>query len=215
VTEEIIKRKLFDYDTLWNTPYLGHNRLVAVSIKTSGPDTKLHEIIQICVFPLNHNFDLAKDIIPFYTDIQPVKSRLNIDYKYIRVERFKELLQHAPTPQVVAGLFDDWMEKQIRLDDKKKLLPVVYNWAGMRPFIKNWLGTENFNYYFSERYRDIYSIALFCNDFADMKLGDVPYLKTTMVTVAKTLRVEYERHDETILQCKSISQVYKGLLNHF
>jgi hypothetical protein len=206
-------KKEIDYDLLWNTPYLGNNRLVAVAIKTTGPDSKLHEIIQICVFPLNHNFELGKDVIPFYSDILPVKG--NVDLKYVRKDKYNEILLSANSGQVVAELFDKWMEEKIRLEHNKKLLPLVYNWAGQRQFIKNWLGPINFEYYFSERYRDILSVALFCNDYNDMRNNDVPYLKTTLVTLARTLRIPYDKHGETILQCKAISETYISLMRRF
>lgn len=200
---------------LWNTAFLGNNRLAAIAIKTSGPDSKIHEIIQICVFPLSSRFKLAKDITPFYSDIRPVKSIDNFDFRFMRTDRYKELLDNANSPQVVAELFDEWMKKKINLMEGKKLLPLVYNWGASKQFIKNWLGQYNFDYYFSDKYRDILSAALFCNDLSEAKINDIPYLKTTLTTLAKTLHVEYARHDETILQCKSISEVYVALLRNF
>ncbi len=200
---------------IWKSAYTGHNRLCAVSIKTTGPDSKKNEIIQICAFPLNNQFELSREILPFYSDILPIRSRQHVNSKYIRNDRYNELLNsNADMPQVVATLFDNWMLNKIKLDEDKKLLPVVYNWAWSRPFIKNWLGQLNFDSYFSDKYRDILSIVLFINDYNDRLNRDIPYLKTTLVTLSKTLHVEYKRHDETILQCKSISEVYNGVMRN-
>jgi hypothetical protein len=200
------------FENLWETAYNGHNRFCAVSIKTTGSDSKKHELVQICCFPLNANFELAKNVLPFYSDLRPLKQE-EYDPRFIRLERYKEVCECSQLPQIVAELFDSWMTK-IGLQDGKKLLPICYNWAFTRSFIKNWLGSINFNEYFSQSYRDIWSIALFLNDHADRLNLDVPYLKTTLTTLSKTLHIEYKKHDECILQCKTISEVYIALMKN-
>ncbi len=202
-------------DDIWDTAYTGHNRLCALSIKTTGGDSKKNEIIQICVFPLNHKFELAKDVTPFYADIMPRKSKHYVDHRFIRKNRYEELLNSAYMPQIMAELFDSWMQNKMQLRESKKILPVCYNWAFIRPFIKNWLGHLNFDNYFSHKYRDIMSVALFCNDYNDRLSNDIPYLKTTITTLSKTLHIEYNKHEETILQCKTISEVYQALIKNW
>jgi hypothetical protein len=209
MTKRVFKKDI-DPDLLWNTAYLSNNRLCAISIKTTGPDSRKNELVQICCFPLNSQFNLARDVVPYYTDIKPLKS--GYDHKYLKKEHYINLLNCTQTPQTAAELFDKWMENKIKLSEDKKLLPVCYNWPLIRPFIKNWLGNENFNYYFHERFRDILPIALYCNDYYDSIGRDVPYLKTILRAMAKRLHVEYHRHNECILQCKTISEIYKGLM---
>lgn len=201
-------------EELWNCTHTNSNRLAAVSIKTTGPDPKFHEIVQICVFPLNSKFELAKETIPFYIDIKPTKPQLNLNLikGAVSKDKYLEIKEKADMPQVAAKLFDSWMEDKIKLAYNKKLLPLTFNWAAMRPFIKNWLGPINFDSYFSHEYRDIQSLALFCNDYADMHTYQLPYPKMKMGFISKILNIEYNKYQETIYHCKIYSEVYRSMM---
>ncbi len=202
----------------WNAQHFNENRAVGIGIKTTGKDSKKHEIIQICVFPLTSRFKLATEILPFYTDIKPLKNKedFEITSSGLMTEKFNAIINNATTtPQIAAEIFDSWMEKQIKMKFGKKLLPVTYNWAFIKPFIKNWLGPINFDHYFSHEYRDIMSVALFCNDYGDTHTLETLYPKTKLAYICNMLNVEYSRYDDTILNVKSMSEVYQGMLKNF
>ncbi len=199
---------------LWNAQHFNSNRLVVVAIKTTGDDSKKHELASICIFPMNSNYTLSKEIIPFYCDIKPIKRPFGMELGkgLLTKEKYFEICETALMPQATAELFDRWMENKIRLIEGKKLIVLSYNWAAKKNFIKNWLGTTNFNSYFSHEYRDIMSTALFCNDYADVNCQQIPYAKIVLSYLAKVLRVPYDRRDETILHCKAMVEIYREMM---
>lgn len=198
----------------WNAAHFNSNRLVVVAIKTTGPNPKLHELAQICIFPLSSNYTLSKEIIPFYTDIRPIKRPFNMELSKggLTKDKYLEICETALMPQATAELFDKWMENKIRLYEGKRLMVLSHNWSAKKPFIKNWLGSINFNNYFSSEYRDIMSVALFNNDYADVNIQQIPYPKVVLSFIANILKVPYNRKDETILHCKAMTEIYREMM---
>ena len=202
---------------VWTASHFNNNRAVAVAIKTTGSDPYFHELVQICIYPLNSKFELSKEIIPFYCDIKPLKPKLNLQLNkgFLALDKYIEIKNMAMMPQAVADLFDDWMENKIRLINGKKLLVLAHNWCWVKQFIEGWLGPVNFNYYFHHEYRDIQTAALYCNDYSDIHALQFPYNKAGLSFIANIMRVEYNKNDDAILHCKTISEVYRGMIHKF
>ncbi len=203
---------------LWNAGHFNENRAVGVAIKTTGNNPRIHELLQICVFPLTSRFELSKEVIPFDINIKPIKNEDDRDYikSGLMKNRFNEIIENSQqSPQSCAELFDSWMEKKIQLRFEKKLMPVAYNWAYMRPFIRNWLGPINFESHFSHEYRDLMSIALYCNDYADINNLQLIYSKVNLVYITNVLRIEYNKYDDAILHVKAICEAYRALMKRF
>lgn len=199
----------------WNAGHFNENMAAGIAIKTTGPDPDIHEIMQICVFPLTSKFELSKKIIPFYTDIRPVKDEADfmLNKSNLSDDKLKSIFENVQDiPQLVAEQFDRWMENKIKLRFSKKLLPVVYNWAYIKPFIRNWLGPINFNSYFSHEYRDLMSAALYCNDYSDINNHEVIYPKVSLQYITNRLHIDYNRFDDTILIVKSICESYRAMM---
>lgn len=201
----------------WNAGHFNHHRHVAVSIKTTGLNPDFHELVQICIFPLNSKLELSKDIIPFYMNIKPLKPKINLQLSkgLITANRYNEIKENADLSQTVASLFDSWMETQIKLADWKKLKVLTYDWPHKQEFIKKWLGSYNFNEYFSNEYRDILSVAAFANDYADTYSQQIPYPKVFISFIANILDVEYKFLDESIIHCKNICEIYRRMKQNF
>lgn len=201
----------------WNASHFNHHRHVAISIKTTGLDPEYHELVQITVFPLNAKLELSKQTIPFYVDMKPLKPKINLQLSkgLISLKKYEEIKENANTPQVVASLFDDWMENEIKLAEWKKLKVLTYDWPLKQRFVRKWLGDYNFDCYFSNEYRDILSIAPFMNDYADHYTQQIPYPKVFFSFICNILSVNYNFYDESIIHCKNICEVYKRMRQHF
>ncbi len=199
----------------WNAGHFNENRAAGIAIKTTGNNPRIHELIQICVFPLTSKFELSRETIPFDMDIKPIKKKEDfiLDKSGLNKDRFNDIIKNATqTPQMCAELFDSWMEKKIQLRFEKKLLPVTHNWAYIRPFIRNWLGPVTFESYFSHEYRDLMSAALYCNDYSDINNYQILYPKVSMQYITRVLHIEHNRHDESILFVKAICEAYRAMM---
>src|SRR6185436_4525823 len=91
--------------THWN----GH-QLCAVDVETTGLDPVKHEIIQICILPLQSNVDPRTDISPFYTDIAPQKDKRDWSPQALNTHGL-DMVQLCATgldPWTVADRLEEW-----------------------------------------------------------------------------------------------------------
>ena len=194
--------------------HLNGNLLCAIGIETTGTKVGLHDIVQICVMPLDSTIKPHSTLMPFDLVLKP--DRLDqIDIEDVKINKLR-LANYALTgfdPFEAADLFADWY-KTLGLRENKKIMPLAYNWALMRPFLEEWLGTCNFEYHFDERYREIVSTALYLDDRADIEIEQFPFAKVNLQYLTTTLRLPFEpdRKHEAIYSCATIAAVYRELL---
>lgn len=194
--------------------HLNGNILCAVNIETTGTKVGLHDITQVCVMPLDSTIKPHPTLMPFDLVLRP--DRLNqIDIEDVKINKLR-LGNYALTgfdPFEAADLFAEWY-KSLQLRETKKIMPLAYNWASIRPFIEEWLGPLNFEYHFDDRYRDVVSIALYLDDRADVEVEQFPFAKVDLRYIASSLKLPFEpnRNNESIYNCAVIAAIYHELL---
>lgn len=192
--------------------HLNGDLLCVVDVETTGLKPGYHDLIQICVLPLDSNLEPIKTIVPFYQHIKAARPE-NVDVQALEVNKidFFKLQQTAFDADRVADYFDDWFQK-LKLPVGKKIAPLAQNWPFDRAFIMDWLGTTAFESYFDRRYRDTMSAALFLNDVADVFNEPYPFPKCSLKYLASQLKIDYTGAHDSLKDCLITAQVYKMML---
>lgn len=192
--------------------HLNGNILCVIDVETSGTIPGHHDILQVCVLPLDSRLEPREDIMPFYCDIQPKRPE-TWDMKSSTVNRltFAKIAQTGIEPYKAADLFDEWLER-LRLAPGKRISPLAHNWCFDRGFIIDWLGRESFNQYFDGRYRDSMVVSLFENDRADFKCEPYPHPKVNLTYLAKIYNIPHERAHDALGDCIATAQIYKRIV---
>ena len=187
--------------------------LCAMSIRTSGPNPNKHDIVQICIVALDHRIQMADKIPPFMVDIKPRRPE-NIDYKLCEVTK-KQLVNigiNGLDAYDAADRYDEWFEF-LKLPKRKRIVPLVYNWSKMKPFLLDWLGFENCDQTLADQVRDLLPIAVAANDKACAKGKPCPYKKPTFSYLAHIANC-YRYAKDCGGDCFTLIQTYNYMLKH-
>jgi DNA polymerase III epsilon subunit-like protein len=199
--------------------HLNGDILCVIDVETSGHIPGFHDLLQICILPLDYKLDMWKDFAPFYMEIQPKrpenygKATTWNDEEVAKKNR--QLMAHAQVngmdPYRAADLFDEWFAK-LGLGYRKKIAPLAHNWPFDRGFVIDWLGEETFIQCIDPRYRDTMVVATFMNDQADFKTEPYPFNKVNLSWLAKQYNIDHSRAHDALADCWVTAQVYKRLV---
>jgi DNA polymerase III epsilon subunit-like protein len=192
--------------------HLNGNLLCAVDTETTGTVPGKHDLIQVCILPLDSELKPLKDINPFYILLKPKRPE-NADPDAMRVHKIpmSDLVNQGIDPYEAEILFEEWFNK-LGLPHNKKISPLAQNWPFDRGFILDWLGVPAFEQFFDRYYRDTMVAALFCNDLADFKVEQTPYPKVNLKYLASQLKVEHDRAHDALGDCVVTAEVYRRML---
>lgn len=189
--------------------HLNGNILCVVDVESTGDRPGYHDLIQVCVLPLDSELRPGKKMIPFYTLVKPRRpENCHPDVMDQQRSRICEATIKGLDPDVACDLFDEWYNK-LGLRDNKRISPLAQNWPFDRAFMIDWLGHESFARYFDGRYRDTMSAALFENDRADFKAEPYPYAKVNLQYLASTLKVTVDKAHDALADCVTTAEVYR------
>lgn len=193
-------------EEMLNSFNFNDNRLVAIDIRTMG--THIHEI---CMYPLNNKFELAKSVIPFYSYFIPT---IKMEESGYTLTEYAKACSSGISRSTGFEIFERWCKHKLKLFDGRKIMPLTYDWAAKRPFFIDWMGPINFNNYFHFQVRDILSMALFGNDFANMQYERCPYPKVDMPYIFSQTKTNFNRKD-TLVNAVGIAKVYRWMLTSY
>lgn len=192
--------------------HLNGNLLCVVDTETTGDRPGFHDLIQICVLPLDSELEPYTKIVPFYTLLKPRRpENCHSDIIGKNRERICDAAIRGLDPDMACDLFDEWYGK-LGLLEKKRISPLAQNWPFDRAFLIDWLGPESFDRYFDARYRDTMVAALYENDRADFKAEPHPYPKVNLQYLASQLRVMTDRSHDALADCLTTAEVYRQLV---
>lgn len=194
--------------------HLNGNLLCSVDIETTGTKVGIHDIVQICVMPLDGHIKPHPRLVPFEMKLKPERIHMaDIDAMKINKLKLANLVMTGMEPLMAADLFGEWFAK-LGLAENKRISPLAQNWPFDKPFIEEWLGPENFAYHFDGRFRDTMSVALFLNDRADIEAEQYPFPKVNLKYLASCCKVPFDdrmAHD-AIYDCMKTAEIYHALL---
>jgi DNA polymerase III epsilon subunit-like protein len=195
--------------------HLNGHLLCAVDIETTGLDPKKHDIIQVCVLPLDSQIRPIVDgsIKPFYTCLQP-KHPENIDPQamYRHGIDISTIMNTGLDPWKAAEMFEEWFNG-LGLAERKKIAPLGQCYVFDRGFLIEWLGHLTYEYCFDYHIRDTASCALFMNDKSSFKIdSQPPFPKINLQYLASQLGVKTERLHDAMQDCLTTAAVYRAML---
>lgn len=199
--------------------HLNGNLLAAVDVETTGFIAGFHDLIQVCVLPLNAKLEPLKTTTPFYLNLTPKRPE-NIDRHAMRINRLDaaKLIQNSIDPDVAADMFDEWFERLnlgLAGSKHKKLMPLWSNGGFDKSFLLDWLGKEHYNHYFHFHERDTQALALSMNDRFDFHVEQIPFPKVGLNYLASCFGIENENAHDALSDCITTAKVYKAMLTMF
>lgn len=208
--------------------HLNGDILCAVDTETTGVVPGFHDIIEICVLPLDSNLEPMRGVLPFNLILSP-KRPDNVDINALRVskqhdfgfdfedvhmssDRLVKSILEGIDPYTAADRLVEWFQK-LNLAPSKRLVPLAHNWPFDRDFIRDWLGVTGMEMIFSHRYRDTMVYSLIENDRCHMRgISNYPYAKNTLGYVAGELKIDKGRCHTALGDCLTTAQVYKAMM---
>jgi DNA polymerase III epsilon subunit-like protein len=191
---------------------LNGNVLCAVSCETTGLRAGFHDLIQICVLPLDNELKPQRGIIPFYVDVKPRRPE-NCQKGDTKVNRTRlcQIMLNGLDADKAADLFDEWALK-LKLGHEKRISPISSKWPLDRDFMIDWMGRENFEYNFDARYRDTQAAALYMNDRADFQVEQIQFGRVGLTSLANRLHVERDIKHDALQDCLVIAECYRKMV---
>lgn len=195
------------------------NMICAIDTETTGLDPAYHEIWQIAILPLDADFNIRRDVIPFYINIAPEYPE-RIDPEAIKVSRVSRAeIMKGHDREKAKDLLEDWKNKLglpvTKFGSPCKIIPLGQNYFFDMPFLKHWLGISLYDSIFHYHPRDTMATAIYLNDRAACHAEEVPFSKVGLTWLARKLGVEMNasRAHDALSDCQVTAGVYKALVN--
>jgi len=190
---------------------LNHNLLCALDLETTGLVAGYHEIVQICILPLDGDLNPVDEISPFYMNMCPLHPE-RIDPYAMKVNGLDpKHLATCPEPHQVAEVLEDWFQG-LELPQNKRLAYLTQNAPFDIPFMRLWLGHKGFDRYFMRRGRDTMFLAQGYNDAAAFQGKPVPFGTVSLRGLCNKLGIQLDNHHDALADCVATAKVYKELL---
>jgi len=195
----------------------GH-QVCAIDVETTGLNPNWHEMIQICILPLDSDFLPRQDVVPFYIYLVP-------DYperaapKAMSINRldFANVALTGHDREKAKDLLEDWITSldlsYTKSGDRKKIMPLGQNYAFDLGFIKAWLGDEMYNEIFHYHYKDTMIVANFLNDHAAVHAEAPPFPRIGLSYLCTRLKIHRERSHDALQDCIATAKVWRALVN--
>lgn len=193
------------------------NVMAAVDIETTGFDCDLHEIVQIAVLILDHNFLPNKTVLPFYINMIPEHPEYyENDAQAVSKIKLADLVKSGFDQIRGSDLFIEWFEKldmpYTKYGTRGKLVPLGQNYQFDRGFIAKWLGPKTYEFIFHHGYRDTMISAHFVNDRQAFAGQSVLYPKVDLSYLASCLEYKRQRAHDALQDCITTAEVYRRML---
>ena len=193
------------------------NQLCAIDTETTGLDSHHHEIVQICILPLDSNIEPRKDILPFYIKLIPwYPERADEGAMKKHKITLVDLMTNGFDKDKSIDLLVEWLEK---LDlpytpsgFRKQIVPLGQNYSFDLRFIQAWIGINMYNEYFNYHYKDTMITAGYLNDRAAMHGEKVPYSKVNLQWLCSTHKIKTVRAHDALQDCVATAKVYKEMI---
>jgi DNA polymerase III epsilon subunit-like protein len=209
--------------------HLNGNILCVVDVETTGPTPRYHDIIEVCVMPLDKFLKPSNGVMPFNMNLVPMRKD-NIDFEALRIQRkymdpetkdkicwkkdrIVDLTLKGCEPSRAADLFVEWWDK-LKLPPFKRIMPIAHNWVFDREFIIDWLGYTTFDMCFDPRYRDTMAMSLYDNDIAGWHGVDFPFPKNNLAYLCSQLKIKRHASHTALDDCVATAEVYSAMVKN-
>jgi DNA polymerase III epsilon subunit-like protein len=196
------------------------NQMCAIDVETTGKDPSYHEIVQICILPLDINLKPRKDVLPFNIYLVPdFPERVDKASTRCHGKRLSYIMKRGFERIAAIDMMRDWIDKlglpftKSKAQRRCKIIPLAHNYVFDIGFIKAWLGNEQYNEWFFGHFRDTMQIALYLNDHSAQHAETVPYSKVGLGWLANQFNIEHDQLHDALVDCRVTAEVYKAMLD--
>lgn len=193
--------------------HLNNNALCAIAIEHTGEDTRRCDIVEICIVLVDNFIRPSKKMVPFYNQIAPFRPE-SVDFKTMSITREKlyHATHHGIEPSLAADRLEEWFT-HLNMPERKRIVPIAYNWPVVREYLHTWLGTANFKYLFAEEYRDIMGATYYINDCRNQIQKTIPYPRPEHLPyLCAQHGLEMRMSDDVMLRCQQMIKLYSLML---
>ena len=194
--------------------HLNSNLLCVVTAFYTGPDIYKDDLIQLCVVPVDHNFDVSKDIPIFTANIKQVNYGVDRDFIGQKSNKVDSIAGLGQEMCDVLDNFDMWFDG-LQLKHGKKIMPLSYNYPLIRDFLIRHMEVDIYNQYFTQDYRDLLPAALFCNDRSWFHSEDYAFNKVKLSYMGSTLNIPAPASADIFAQADAILKIYKTMMTMY
>jgi DNA polymerase III epsilon subunit-like protein len=194
------------------------NCLAVIDIETTGTYADWHEIIQLCILPLNSYLEPLKRVTPLNIYIMPEHPERLADElktKSWHMKLMTAVRKYGIEKEFAKDVLRKWFKK-LELPNlafgNKKILPLGHNIGFDIGFIQAWLYDE-YDDFFDRRIRDTMIVASFLNDLAAYhERGKVPYNKIGLVNICARHDISNEDAHDAMIDCIRTAESYKAMM---
>jgi len=194
--------------------HLNHNLLCIVTAFLTGPNHREHDILQICVCPVNKSFAPHPHMLPFIATLKPRRGDYDLKYLGHSKTQIPVLNEIGQDPDFITDRFVEWFDRVIPREGKK-LMVLAYDWPLIRSFLIDWMTFPTFDYCFDYRYRDVISASVYLNDRAWWHDELYPFPKHHLTYMTNICKIPYKTTDDICLEAIAIGKLYKRMMNTF
>lgn len=198
----------------WGPAHLNANILCAVDIRVGGDDPFTSDLLEICVLPISCTYKVSPHFTLFNVKMRP---NWPIDQRLAGLSDpdVKDYKQSGVQSEAARGMFERWFTHTLQPMKHKKIMPLVWDWAAQKPWLKLWLGSS-FDEIFHENVRDCMTLLNFINDRYD-KWGDkdVPFKQPTFTQLLTRQEITLIERNSVLANCKALQEAYYNLLRGY
>ena len=201
-------------NTRWCPIHCNNHVICAIDIRTGGPDPNCADLLEVCFLPVDHSFRVSKEFGLFHLRMRPA---WKVDKKWAQIsepvlEEFKNSLFDTSRGY---EMFERWFTDTLQMKLHKKIMPLVWNYESIRPWLKMWMGDLGFEHHIHENYRDCMSMLNWWNDRHAYFGEEVPYKHPTIGQLMIRSGVQLLERNSVMANCKGIVECYHHMVKDY
>lgn len=197
----------------WGPDHVNSNVMCAIDIRRGGEDADNSDLLEVCFLPVGPSYKLSSEFKLCQIKMRP---SWRVDTKVARVSK-EHLDEFTKSPfDAVTGfsIFERWFAT-LDLREHKKIIPLVWDWARIRPFLVNWMGPINFAHHIDENVREARSVLNFINDRADISGQKIEFVAPKFSQFLSKNRVELIDTNSVPANCDALIKAWRASITRY
>lgn len=189
------------------------NLTCAIDIRVGGSDPNCSDLLEVAFLPLDAKYKLHTEFKPFQLKMRP---SWPVDKKVAKLNatNIKDY-ETSPFDQIGGqGLFTRWADS-LELRTRKKIIPLVWDWAKVQPYLKMWLGDLTFEHYIFKNSRDLMTVINFINDRGDYWGDEIPFKILKRTNMFTRLNVQLIDENSVVANALAMIESYNLMLRGY